>query len=92
MVAGASGGNAIATKSGSSNLGPKSSAPSPPTYSYKVKIINPAKKSDVSVRYLNNYSAKFESVNALIHVKLIEAFQEGVPKTVDFNVGYYEGS
>ena len=90
VVAGASGGNAIATKSGS-NLAPKSSAPSPPTYSYKVKIINPAKKSDVSVRYLNNYSAKFESVNAL-RVKLIEAFQEGVPKTINFNVGYYEGS
>ena len=39
----------------------------------------------------NNYSAKFESVNAL-RVNLIEAFQEGVRKTIDFNVGYYEGS
>ena len=85
-----SGGNTIATRSGSS-LAANSSTPSLPTYSYKVKIINPAKKSDVSVRYLNNYSAKFESVNALC-VKLIEAFQEGVPKTIDFNVGYYEGS
>ena len=46
VVAGASGGNAIATKSGSSSLAPKHPAPSPPTYSYKVKIINPAKKSD----------------------------------------------
>ena len=55
------GGNAIATRSGSS-LAANSSTPSPPTYSYKVKIINPAKKSDVSVGYLNNYSAKFESV------------------------------
>ena len=91
VVAGASGGNAIATKNGSSSLAPKNPAPSPPTYSYKVKIINPAKKSDVSVRYLNNYSAKFESVNAL-RVKLIKAFQEGVPKTIDFSVGYYEGS
>ena len=83
------GGNAIATRSAGIELGGNSSTPSPPTYSYKVKIINPAKKSDVSVRYLNNYSAKFESVNAL-RVKLIEAFQEGVPKTIDFNVGYYE--
>ena len=84
------GGNAIATRSGSS-LAANSLTLSPPTYSYKVKIINQAKKSDVSVRYLNNYSAKFESVNAL-RVKLIEAFQEGVPKTIDFNVGYHEGS
>ena len=42
--------------------------------------INPAKKSDVSVHYY--YSVKFESVNAL-HIKLIEALQVDVLKTVD---------
>ena len=47
--------------SGSSLAAGAGSALSPPIYSYKVKIINPAKKSDVSVRYLNNHSTKFES-------------------------------
>ena len=35
---------------------------STPVYSYKVKIINPNKKSDVIVRQLNPFSSKFESV------------------------------
>ena len=65
-------------------------AKSPP-YMYKVKIINPNKKSDVSVRHLHDCSTKFESVTAL-RVKLIESFKESIPNTVDFNVGYYEGS
>ena len=33
----------------------------------------------------------FESVTAL-RVKLIESFRENVPNTIDFNVGYFEGS
>ena len=60
-------------------------------YSYKVKIINPAKKSDVMVRHMNNFTGKFETVMAL-RLKLIEAFSDHVPNTVDFSVGYYEGS
>ena len=62
-----------------------------PSYTYKVKIINPSKKSDVSVRHLHECSTKFESVMAL-RIKLIKSFKENVPNTVDFNVGYYEGS
>ena len=54
-----------------------------PSYSYKVKIINPAKKSDVIVHHLNDCSMKFESVMALC-VKLIESFRENVPNTIDF--------
>jgi hypothetical protein len=27
-----------------------------------------------------------------LRIKLIESFKESVPNTVDFNVGYYEGS
>ena len=61
------------------------------SYSYKVKIINPTKKSDVIVRHLNNYTSKFDSVVAL-RLKLMEAFSDQVPNTVDFSVGYYEGS
>ena len=64
---------------------------SDPEYSYKVKIINPNKKSDVAVFYLNDFSTTFESVTSL-RVKLIETFKERVPNTLDFNVGYYEGS
>ena len=56
-----------------------------PSYSYKVKIINPARKSDVIVLHLNDCSIKFESVTAL-RVKLIESFRENVPNTIDFNV------
>lgn len=81
----------VAGRSTITTSGVAGSTPSTPTYSYKVKIINPAKKSDVSVRYLNNHSEEFESVNTL-RVKLIEAFQEAVPNTLNFNVGYYEGS
>ena len=60
-------------------------------YSYRVQIINPAKKSDVMVRHMNNFTGKFETVMAL-RLKLIEAFSDHVPNTVDFSVGYYEGS
>ena len=66
-------------------------ATSDPVYSYKVKIINPNKKSDVAVFYLNDFSGAFDSVTSL-RVKLIETFKERVPSTLDFNVGYYEGS
>ena len=70
---------------------PPSASPKPPSFNYKVKIINPAKRSDTSVRFINDYSLKFESVNAL-RVKLIDVFKESVPATIDFNVGYFEGS
>ena len=59
-------------------------------YSYKVKIINPLKKSDVITRELHHFNSKFESVLSL-RLKLIEHLKEHVPSTVDFNVGYYEG-
>ena len=54
-------------------------------YSYKVQIINPAKKSDVMVRHMNNFTGKFDPVMAL-RLKLIEAFSDHVPNTVDFSV------
>ena len=60
-------------------------------YSYKVRIINPSKKSDVVSRYLNNYSSKFASVNA-IRLQLIEEFKDQVPDSLSFLIGYFEGS
>ena len=60
-------------------------------FTYKVKIINPVKKSEVIVRHLHNFSTKFTSVTEL-HVKLIDEFKEQVPDSIEFNVGYYDGS
>ena len=61
-----------------------------PTYTYKVKIVNPKKRSATVVRYLHNYTRKFESVNGL-RVQLMDHFQEHVPATATFDVGYFEG-
>lgn len=59
-------------------------------HAYKVKIVNPLKKSDVVVRLLHNFQSRFSSVIAL-RTKLIEEFKEMVPTTLTFNVGYFEG-
>ena len=40
---------------------------------------------------MNNFTGKFDTVMAL-RLKLIEVFSDHVPNTVDFSVGYYEGS
>ena len=59
-------------------------------YSYKVKIINPRKKSEAVMRHLPHLKTRFESVMVL-RVKLAEQLGEQVPKTLTFDVGYYEG-
>ena len=74
----------VATQHNSVLLGGTSSNTSatPPTtiqgsvnYNYKVKIINPAKKSDVIIRHLNSFTGKFDTVMALC-LQLIEAFSD----------------
>ena len=62
-----------------------------PSYQYKVRIINPTKKSDVKVRLIHNITSKFESVDALKQL-LIREFKDLVPSTTDFEVGFMEGS
>ena len=62
----------------------------PILYTYKVKIINPNKKSVSIVRYLHNVTSKFESVSGL-RVRLMDEFEEHVPSTATFDVGYFEG-
>ena len=57
---------------------------------YKVRIINPNKKSDFIVRQLHRRYSKFTSVTA-IRVSLIKQFDEQVPDSVKFNVGYIDG-
>lgn len=63
----------------------------PIVYSYRVKIINPSKKSDIIVRQLHRFTSKFTSVSAL-RDKLIDEFHSHVPTSSEFNVGYMEGS
>lgn len=55
-----------------------------------MKVINPSKKSDMTVRQLHKFHFKFSSVNAL-RVKLIEDFSEQVPDSLSFGVGYFDG-
>ena len=59
-------------------------------HTYKVKVINPHRKSDMIIRYLHNYSTRFESATAL-RMKLVEEFQDLVPDNLSFSVGYFEG-
>ena len=59
-------------------------------YSYKVKIINPKKKSETILRHLPNLHSKFESV-LVLRAKLVEYLGEQVPRTLTFEVGYYQG-
>ena len=71
------------------NNTPRQTASQPPKYTYKVKIVNPGKKCVVIVRYLHNFTDKFESVNGL-RVRLMDEFQQHVPATATFDVGYFE--
>ena len=47
----------------------------PPLYVLLVKIINPNKKKNVAVLYLNDFSTTFETVTSLC-AKLIDTFNE----------------
>ena len=79
--------------SNTSNSNPASRVVSqtpPIRYTYKIKIINPNKKSVTIVRYLHNVTSKSESVNGLC-VRLMDEFEEHVPSTATFDVGYFEG-
>ena len=79
------------TAQAATTISNSSTQPAVPVYSYKVKIINPAKKSDVVVRQIHNFTSKFESVTAM-RVKLIEELTDHVPNTIEFDVGYYDGT
>ncbi len=59
-------------------------------YSYRVKIINPRKKSDFQTRELHHFHAKFPSVIELKGT-LMEEFTTQLPETTDFSVGYFSG-
>lgn len=59
-------------------------------HTYKIKIINPSKKSDVVVRHLHDCYTRFES-SVTLHAMLIERFGKQVT-LISLDVGYYEGS
>ena len=56
-----------------------------------MKIINPLKKSEVVVRQLHHFNAKFSSAMAM-RVKFRENFKQQVPDSLTFEAGYYEGN
>jgi hypothetical protein len=58
-----------------------------PKYTYRVKIINPARKKDAIVRELRRFSGKFNSVTD-IKVRLMEELEESVPLSTRFAIGY----
>jgi hypothetical protein len=64
---------------------------SPINYSYKVRIINPGKKSDVKVRMIHQKKSRFSDVDELRH-HLVCEFEDLVPNSVSFDVGFMEGS
>ena len=83
----------IQSVSQSVEVGGSSSNANPPSisYQYKIRIINPCKKSEVKVRLLHHFSSKFESIDSLKQL-LMRQFKDSVPCTTEFNVGFMEGS
>ena len=59
-------------------------------HSYKVKVINPQKKSEYIVLNWHHMHDKFETPKEL-KLKLLDSFTDYVPPHIDFHVGYYEG-
>ena len=55
-----------------------------------MKIISPANKKDSITRDLRKLNGKFSSVIDM-KVKLLEEFQELLPCTTEFSVGYFHG-
>ena len=72
-------------------VSPQLSSPPLAAYTYKVKIINPQKKSEISTRYLNKVSSRLCSVSEL-RQKIKEEFGDKVSSSPDFNVEYTEGT
>ena len=59
-------------------------------YRYKVKVINPHKKSDIVMRQLHHFHDKFSSVMS-IRTQLLDELKDQLPDSISFNVGYFEG-
>lgn len=73
------------------NVSRTSMIPKTPLYQYKVRIINPNKKSEVKVCLIHDVTSKFASIGALKGV-LMSQFKDLVPAGGEFDVGFMEGS
>lgn len=62
----------------------------PIKFCYMVKIFNPKKKSDFTVRMWHDAQEVFTSVTAL-KLQLKDSFQDELPCNTSFAVGYFEG-
>lgn len=60
------------------------------TYSYRVKLINPVRKKDSVIRELRKFRGRFKSVTEM-KIRLMEEFEEQIPETTKFGIGYIEG-
>ena len=62
-----------------------------PKFAYKVKIINPTKRSKFVVQQLYHFSGRFKSVHE-IHSVLCAELDEALPdEGSDYSIGYFEG-
>ena len=59
-------------------------------FSYRAKIINQSWRKDSIVRDLRKFRGKFSSI-VHMKVKLMEGFEDQVPPTTHFFVGYFVG-
>ena len=59
-------------------------------YSYRLKIINPIKKSDFIIREVRHFTGKFMSILDL-KSKIMDEFKDQLPESTDFKVGYFHG-
>ena len=55
-------------------------------YTYRLKIINPNKKSDFIIRDVHYFSEKFATILDMKE-KIVEEFKDELPETTDFKVG-----
>ena len=62
-----------------------------PKFAYKVKVINPVKRSKFVVRQLHHFSGKFKSVHEVRSVLCAELNDVLPEEDSDFSVGYFEG-
>ena len=55
-----------------------------------MKIINPKRKSEAVIRELRKFTGQFHSITE-VKIRIMEEFEDHVPDSTRFAVGYYEG-
>ena len=62
-----------------------------PKFAYKVKVINPTKRSKFVVRQLYHFSGRLKSVHEMRSVLCAELDEVLPDDDSDYSVGYFEG-